>query len=101
LLGASLLLGAGIIVVILDHPPLSQSRRRLDSSFLLLSPSLYLIVACEWSVRRMGLDCRQCRHCHPIPPEIPVGSGGRSGVAPPTGVSTSRGQPSSPLVSLS
>ena len=29
------------------------------------------------------MDCRQCRHCHPIPPEIPVGSGGRSGVAPP------------------
>ena len=33
LMGASLLLGAGIIVVILDPPPLCQSCRHLDLSF--------------------------------------------------------------------
>ena len=32
------------------------------------------------------MDGRQCRHCHPIPPKIPVGSGGRSSVAPPPGL---------------
>ncbi len=58
----------------------SASRRAGPFSSSLL---LYLIVACEWCIQRMGLDCRQCRHCHPIPPEIPVGSGHRSGVAPP------------------
>ena len=64
---------------------ISLHRLRLSTrrSFLLISPSLYLIVACEWCVRQTGLDCCQCRHCHPIPPAIPVGSGGRSGVAPP------------------
>jgi hypothetical protein len=64
---------------------ISSHRLRLSTrrSFLLISPSLYLIVACEWCVRRTGLDCRQCCHCHLIPPEIPVGSGGRSGIAPP------------------
>ena len=65
---------------------ISSHRLRLSTrrSFLLISPSLYLIVVCEWCVWRTGLDCRQCRHCHPIPPEIPVGSGGRSGVTPPS-----------------
>ncbi len=64
---------------------ISSHRLHLSTrrSFLLISPSLYSIVVCEWCVRRTGLDCRQCCHCHPIPPEIPVGSGGRSGVAPP------------------
>jgi hypothetical protein len=64
---------------------ISSHHLRLSTrrSFLLISPSVYLIVACEWCVRRTGLDCRQCCHCHPIPPKIPVGSGGRSSVAPP------------------